>query len=93
MNGFEKSLSCPHERRKKTFLYPKAIICTCALESLDLTMQKVSLDILMIIWHNSYQIIYLFEKCEKNKVALAVKLSICFRAEPDNQYIHLYIPV
>ena len=26
----------------------------------------------------------------KNKVALAVELSICFRAEPDDQYIHQY---
>ena len=29
----------------------------------------------------------------KNKIALAVELSICFRAESDKQYIHLYIPV
>ena len=27
----------------------------------------------------------------KNKVALAVELIICFRAEPDDQYIHLNI--
>ena len=48
------------------------------------TIQIVSLDNLTIIWHNSYQNIYLFEKREeKDKVALAVELSICFRAEPD----------
>ena len=58
------------------------------------TIQIVSLDSLTIIWHKSYQNIYLFEKREeKNKIALAVELSICFRAEPDNHYIHLYITV
>ena len=29
----------------------------------------------------------------KNKVALAVERNICFRAEPDDQYMHLYITV
>ena len=29
----------------------------------------------------------------KYKAVLAVEHSICLRAEPDNQYIHLIIPV
>ena len=60
-------------------------------EILDLTMQNVSPTILMIIWHKSYQMNLKNES--KNKVALAVEISICFRAEPDNQYIYPYIPV
>ena len=46
-------------------------------EILDLTMQKVSQDILMIICHKSYHILYLKNE-RKNKVALAVELSIMF---------------
>ena len=75
MHGFEKSLLCVRERRKSIFVIP-IDNRRARTDIFDLTMQKISPDILMINWHKSYQIIYLFCKMRgKNKVSLAVELS------------------
>ena len=51
-----------HVKGGKSIFVPRSDnMCICT-EILDSTMQKVSPDSLMIIWHKSNQIIYLFGK-------------------------------
>ena len=51
-----------HVKGGKSIFVPRSDNMRICTESLDSTMQKVSPDILIIIWHKSYQIIYLFGK-------------------------------
>ena len=78
MHGHENSLSCARESRKSDNLRMHT-------EILDLTMQKVSQDILMIIWHKSYHILYL--KNER-KIMLRWQWN-SVNVLKDNQIIHM----